>query len=84
MQFIPIVIIPQIFFAGILPVEEMASWLQAVAKVMPMYYGGDALKSVMYKGMGLGDIRTDLLALFGFAIIFVTLNVFALKKYRKL
>lgn len=84
MQFIPVVIIPQIFFAGILPVDEMAGWLQAIAKVMPMYYGGDALKNVMYKGMGLGDIRTDLLALFGFVVIFVTLNIFALKKYRKL
>ncbi|ANB59267.1 ABC transporter permease [Anoxybacteroides amylolyticum] len=84
MQFIPVVIIPQIFFAGILPVNEMADWLQAIAKVMPMYYGGDALKNVMYKGMGLSDIRTDLLALFSFAVIFVTLNIFALKKHRKL
>ncbi|MCZ0755477.1 ABC transporter permease [Anoxybacillus sp. J5B_2022] len=84
MQFIPVVIIPQIFFSGILPVDEMAGWLQAIAKVMPMYYGGDALKNVMYKGMGLSDIRTDLLALFGFVVIFVTLNIFALKKYRKL
>lgn len=84
MQFIPVVIIPQIFFAGILPVDEMAGWLQAIEKVMPMYYGGDALKNVMYKGMGLSDIRTDLLALFGFVVIFVTLNIFALKKYRKL
>lgn len=84
MQFIPVVIIPQIFFAGILPVDEMADWLQAIAKIMPMYYGGDALKNVMYKGMGLSDIRTDLLALCSFAVIFVTLNIFALKKHRKL
>jgi ABC-2 type transport system permease protein len=84
MQFIPIVIIPQVFFAGILPVEGMANWLQMIAKVMPMYYGGDALKSVMYKGLGLGDIRMDLFVLFGFALLFITLNVFALKKYRKI
>ncbi|GAJ38881.1 ABC transporter permease [Saccharococcus caldoxylosilyticus] len=84
MQFIPIVIIPQVFFAGILPVEGMANWLQMIAKAMPMYYGGDALKSVMYKGVGLGDIRMDLFVLFGFALLFITLNVFALKKYRKI
>ncbi len=84
MQFIPIVIIPQVFFAGILPVEGMANWLQVIAKVMPMYYGGAALQAVMYKGLGWSDIRGDLLVLLGFAIVFIVLNVFALKKYRKI
>ena len=53
MQFIPVVAIPQIFFAGILPVDNMDQWLQVIAHLMPMYYGGDALFQVMYKGMGL-------------------------------
>lgn len=84
MQFIPIVVVPQVFFAGIFPVEGMADWLQVIAKIMPMYYGGDALRSVMYKGLGFSDIRLDLLILFGFALLFIVLNVFALKKYRKI
>ncbi len=84
MQFIPIAIIPQIFFAGILPVEGMANWLQVIAKCMPMYYGGNALVDVMYKGLGLTDILSDLLVLLGFAIVFIVLNIFALKKYRKI
>ncbi|MGE6257791.1 ABC transporter permease [Heyndrickxia sporothermodurans] len=84
MQFIPIIVIPQVFFAGIFPVEGMAHWLQIIAKFMPMYYGGDALRSVMYKGAGLNDINIDLLVLLGFAILFIILNVFALKKYRKI
>ncbi|XJZ27207.1 ABC transporter permease [Bacillota bacterium Lsc_1132] len=84
MQFIPIVVIPQVFFAGILPVDGMPNWLQAIAKLMPLYYGGDALKAVMYKGMGLSDIRDDIVVLLGFALFFIVLNVFALKKYRKI
>lgn len=83
-QFIPIAVIPQIFFAGIFPLEGMADWLQAVAKVIPMYYAGDALKGVMYKGLGFSDISGDLLALLIFAVIFIVLNIFSLKKYRKL
>ncbi|MCM3115289.1 ABC transporter permease [Neobacillus sp. MER 74] len=83
-QFIPIAVIPQIFFAGIFPLEGMADWLQAVAKVMPMYYAGDALKGVMYKGLGFSEISGDLLALLIFAAIFIVLNIFSLKKYRKL
>lgn len=84
MQFIPVAIIPQIFFAGILPVEGMANWLQVIAKFMPMYYGGDALVGVMYKGLGLSDIKNNLLILVGFALIFIVLNIFALRKYRKI
>lgn len=83
-QFIPLVIIPQIFFTGIFPLDGMANWLQAIGKVMPMYYGADALKGVMYKGLGLGDVIWDLLALLIFAALFIVLNIVALKKYRKL
>lgn len=84
MQFIPIVVIPQVFFAGILPVDGMEKWLQVIAKFMPMYYGGDALRAVMYKGLGWCSIENDLLILVGFAVVFIILNVFVLKKYRKL
>lgn len=84
MQFIPVAIVPQIFFAGILPVEGMANWLQIIAKFMPMYYGGNALVDVMYKGLGISEIRNNLFVLLGFAFIFIVLNIFALKKYRKI
>ncbi|WAA08604.1 ABC transporter permease [Fervidibacillus albus] len=82
-QFIPVVIVPQVFFSGIIPFDGMADWVQVLAKFFPMYYGGDALKEVMYKGNGLADISGDLFILLIFATIFITLNVFALKKYRK-
>jgi ABC-2 type transport system permease protein len=83
-QFIPIAVVPQIFFTGIFPLEGMAHWLQGIGKVMPMYYAADALKGVMYKGQSIGEISSDLLALVIFAIIFIILNLFALKKYRTL
>lgn len=84
MQFIPIAIIPQVFFAGIFPFESMAGWMQVLAKCMPMYYGGSALVDVMYKGLGLSDIKDDLFVLLGFALVFIVLNIVALKKYRKI
>ncbi|ABS41966.1 ABC transporter permease [Clostridium botulinum] len=83
-QFIPLVIIPQIFFAGIFPLEGMSNWLQTIGKIMPIYYGADALKSVMYKGYNLNQITNDLLFLAIFASIFIILNIVALKKYRRL
>ncbi len=83
-QFIPIAVIPQVFFAGIFPLEGLASWLQSIGKIMPIYYAADALKGVMYKGLGLKDISGDLFALVVFATVFIILNILALKKYRKL
>lgn len=83
-QFIPLVIIPQIFFAGIFPLEHMDTWVQVLARIMPLYYGADALKSVMYKGLGFPDIAFDLSVLVLFAALFILLNIVALRKYRKL
>lgn len=83
-QFIPVVVVPQIFFAGIIPLEGMADWLQNIGKVMPLYYAADALKAVMYKGQSLRDVGGDLLVLAIFAIIFIVLNIIVLKRYRKL
>ncbi|CZQ90659.1 Hypothetical protein Tpal_1294 [Trichococcus palustris] len=83
-QFIPVVIIPQIFFSGIIEVGTLAEWLQFLAKFMPLYYIGNALQSVMIKGGTLGDIGNDLLAIVLFISIFTGLNVLGLKRYRKI
>ncbi len=83
-QFIPLVIVPQVFFTGIIPIAGMPEWLQMFSKIMPISYGADALKSIMYKGMGLSEILTDLVVLIGFATVFIVLNIVALKKYRKI
>ncbi|MDR1133743.1 MAG: ABC transporter permease [Synergistaceae bacterium] len=48
-QFIPIVIIPQVFFSGLF---ELSPVLAAVGRCMPLYYIADALAEVMLKGGG--------------------------------
>ena len=83
-QFIPIIIVPQIFFSGIFSIEGMADWLQVFANFMPLYYAADALKGVMYEGLSLSEISSNLYILLAFAAVFIILNLFALKKYRKL
>lgn len=83
-QFIPLVIVPQVFFSGIFSIEGMAEWLQVFANFMPLYYAADALKGVMYEGLSLSDISSNLYILLAFAAVFIVLNLFALKKYRKL
>src|SRR5699024_5644354 len=84
LPFIPVVIVPQVFFSGIFPLNQMADWLHNIAYIMPIYYGADALKSVMYKGFTLDDVILDIIVLIIFALIFIVLNVIALRRYRRL
>lgn len=83
-QFIPIVIVPQVLFCGIFPLEGMADWLQWLAHIMPMYYGAEALKDIMIRGEGFTGFASNFYILLGFAAVFLILNIFALKKYRKI
>lgn len=81
-QFIPLVIVPQIFFTGIFPMSGMASWLQNFAKLMPLSYAASALNGVMYKGYVFGDIWNDIVVLLAFALLFTGLTIISLRKYR--
>lgn len=82
-QFIPLVVIPQIFFSGLFNLETIPEWLNWIGKVTPLYYAANALRNVMVRGYGWEMIDQDLLMLTGFSVLFITLNIFALKKYRK-
>lgn len=84
MQFIPVVVVPQIFFTGLIPVDSMADWLQKVAHIMPLYYGAQALQGIMIKNYSLGDIQIYLIMLLMFILVFCTLNILGLKRYRKI
>jgi ABC-2 type transport system permease protein len=83
-QFIPLVVVPQIFFSGLFNLDTMAEWLRSLSVVMPLTYGADALREIMIRGNGWEEIALDVYALLGFSLLFMILNVIALKKYRRL
>lgn len=84
MQFIPLVVIPQVFFSGIFNLETMAEWLRSLSVIMPLTYGADALREIMVRGNGFEAIALDVYVLIGFSALFMVLNVIALKIYRRL
>ena len=84
MQFIPVVVIPQIFFSGLISLDTLPYHLGAISKIMPVYYACSALKTIMIMGGGVADIWGDLLALTIFIMLFFFMNIIALKKYRKI
>jgi len=83
-QLIPIAIIPQIFFAGIIPLDTIPYNLGYLCYIMPIYYGCAAIKEVMLLGHGFGSIYPFMLALLVYIVVLGALNTLVLKKYRKL
>lgn len=73
-QFIPLVILPQVLLSGLLwPVQDMPTWLQVIARVMPLTYAIDALTDIMIRGKSLAATALPLLVLFGFAVLLAAL-----------
>lgn len=83
-QFIPIIVVPQVFFSGLFDLSTMVPWLQYFGRVMPLWYAADALRNVMIRGQGWNEIAFDVFILFLFCVIFTGANILALKKHRKI
>lgn len=80
-QFIPLVIVPQVLLGGLFfPVKTLPVVLYQLANVMPLTYANFALQDVMLKGFGVGDIVADLLFLIGFALVVVALAALSLRQ----
>lgn len=79
MQFIPIVVVPQIFFCGLF---QLSPGWDLIGRVMPLYYSATALNEVMIRGSGFSAISLEILVLCLFSFGFVLGNIRLLKKYR--
>jgi ABC-2 type transport system permease protein len=69
-QFIPIVIIPQIVLSGVFwPLQSVPEFLRPLSYILPLTYSSEALRAVMLKGASLLQILPDLLFLSGFIML---------------
>lgn len=80
-QFIPIVVVPQVFFTGIFDISPQ---MALFGKIMPLYYVGDALDKIMLKGLGIESVLYDIGMLVLISGICMVLNILLLKKYRRI
>ncbi|CAJ1229151.1 ABC transporter permease [Lactiplantibacillus xiangfangensis] len=83
MQFIPLVIVPQIFFSGIIPLDSMATWVKVISYIIPIKYAGDAVTDIMMRGTSIFDLGFDIGILLIFLVVLTLLNIIGLKRYRK-
>ncbi|KRL72668.1 hypothetical protein FC95_GL001107 [Lentilactobacillus kefiri DSM 20587 = JCM 5818] len=66
-----------------IPVANMAGWLQVIAHIMPLYYGASALTDVIQKQASFSAIIPQFSAILIFLLVFIVLNMIGMRKYRK-
>jgi len=81
MQFIPLIIVPQMFLCGLLwPVSQMPDYLQWLANILPMTYGVDGVRALMQEGKGLADIGKDIAILGAYTVGMLLLASLTLRR----
>ncbi|HLZ21848.1 MAG TPA: ABC transporter permease [Ktedonobacterales bacterium] len=82
-QLIPVLLVPQILLGGLFfPVATLPVVLKQLAYVFPLTYANNALRDVMLKGFGLGDIWPDLVFVAGFAAVMVLAAALSMRQER--
>ena len=82
-QFIPLVLMPQIFLGGLFwPVQTLWAPLRWFSQLLPLTHAAVALREVFIAGAGFSDVGGRLLALLAFAVAMVVVGVLALREQR--
>lgn len=83
-QFIPLVVVPQVFFSGLFNLDTISGWVSWIGPFTPLYYAAESLRDVMIRGYGMEHISLNLFVLLGFSFVFILLNTLALRQHRKI
>jgi len=80
-QFIPLIIVPQLFLCGVLwPVSQMPDYLQWLANCLPLTYGVDGMRAMMLQGQNLLDIGKEVGVLAAYAVGLLILAAVTLRR----
>ena len=80
-QFMPVIVLPQFFLCGLLvPVDQMAGWLQVISNVLPLTYAVDALQEVGRSASATGTLWRDLAVVAGVALLALSLAAATLRR----
>jgi len=82
-QFIPLVLLPQVFLGGLFwPVQTLWGPLGWVSILFPVTHAVRALRRVMLGGAGIDAVAPDLWSLVAFAVAMIGLGVLVLRRQR--
>ena len=80
-QFMPVIVLPQFFLCGLLvPVDQMAGWLQVISHLMPLTYAVQALQEVGRSATATGTMWRDIAVVAGVALAALALAAATLRR----
>jgi ABC-2 type transport system permease protein len=80
-QFIPLLLAPQIFLSGvILPTSQLPGYFQGISRVLPLTYANRALRDIMLRGASLSDVSLEIGVLALFAVVMLTAASITVRK----
>ena len=82
-QFIPLVIVPQMLLAGIIfPISTEPGPLQALSRVLPLTYAVEGLRNIMIKGADLSwsSLQLDVGVVLGFCVLVILAGAATLRR----
>ncbi|MDM7998507.1 MAG: ABC transporter permease [Dehalococcoidia bacterium] len=67
---------PMIFLSGALfPIQQMPTVMQWISKGIPLSYAVEALRKCIVLGTGIPEMRTEMLVMLGFGVVFLAVAV---------
>jgi ABC-2 type transport system permease protein len=82
-QFIPLVIVPQVLLSGIVfPISTEPGPLQTLSRVLPLTYAVEGLRNIMIKGADLNwsSLQLDIGVVLGFCILVILAGAMTLRR----
>ena len=80
-QFIPLIIVPQIFLSGLfIPTGQLPFVLEWISKFLPLTYGVEGIRALMVSGQSLLDIGKDIGVLAAYAAALLVLAALTLRR----
>ena len=83
-QLIPVMVVPQVFFCGLIPLDTIPLGLGNIAFLTPVYYASEAIRRVLVEGANFSGIWAQAAALVLYGALLMAVNTLALKKFRTL
>lgn len=69
-QFMPVVVVPQLFLCGLLvPRDQMPDWLHAISNVLPLSYAVEALQQISSNSTFTHTMAIDIVVVLGFTVL---------------
>ncbi|MFD0685810.1 ABC transporter permease [Actinomadura fibrosa] len=80
-QFMPAFVLPQTLLCGlIVPREDMASWLEATSKVLPLTYAVEGMHEISRRPDFTGTLTVDVVVIAGFTLVALLLGAATLRR----